>query len=131
MTGPAIHTGRARRGRCARSRRSWPTPATPADKSGTDNPPTIAKPNPATNTPAPARYDDGTRKTSGCTPPEPCTPPLVSDADFTQAQTITAVATPKDGRPRRYLLTAQTTIICDAETITLNVHPNVNDNGGG
>jgi hypothetical protein len=136
-------------------------------------------------------------------------PPLVSDTDFTQAQTITAVAAPKDGRPRRYQLTGlivcrlcgrradahrvhsrpgyrcrhghtsasppqpgrpkplylredvllarianklatspleaaddlrslitglrahQTTIVCDAATITLNVHPNANDNGGG
>jgi hypothetical protein len=31
--------------------------------------------NPATNTPAPARYGDGTRKTSGCTPPESRTHP--------------------------------------------------------
>jgi site-specific DNA recombinase len=28
-----------------------------------------------------------------------------SDADFTRAQTITAVAAPDDGRPRRYPLT--------------------------
>jgi hypothetical protein len=32
-------------------------------------------------------------------------PPLVSEADFVKAQTITAVATPQDGQKRRYRLT--------------------------
>lgn len=41
-------------------------------------------------------------------------PPLVSEADFSAAQAVTAVATPKDGRPRRYLLTGLVTCrFCD------------------
>ncbi|MEO3928549.1 recombinase family protein [Micromonosporaceae bacterium B7E4] len=37
-------------------------------------------------------------------------PPLVSETDFVQAQTVNAVATPADGQPRRYLLTGL--IVC-------------------
>lgn len=37
-------------------------------------------------------------------------PPLVSEADFVKAQAVTAVPTPDDGRPRRYLLTGL--VIC-------------------
>jgi hypothetical protein len=37
-------------------------------------------------------------------------PPLVSEADFIKAQTISAVPTPDDGQPRRYLLTGL--VIC-------------------
>ncbi|MGC5054347.1 recombinase family protein [Micromonospora sp. DT48] len=37
-------------------------------------------------------------------------PPLVSETDFVQAQTVNAVATPEDGQPRRYLLTGL--VIC-------------------
>jgi hypothetical protein len=43
-------------------------------------------------------------------------PPLVSEADFIAAQTISATPTPEDGQPRRYLLTGLVLCgICAAE----------------
>ena len=102
--GAATRTGRARGGRCARSRRSWPTRGTRAGRCGTGS---------ATDFDLvdPANTGLGHRQVQRWNLPEgwviskhPAHAALVSEADFIAAQDTAAPRGPAGPAVRRYLL---------------------------
>ena len=94
-TGTATATGAAAVGTDAPSRRSWPTPSTPAGRYGTANPPTTRR----AHLPGPFRTQRWASTDQWVISKQLAHPALVSEADFVAAQDVTALPGPQRRRP--------------------------------